>query len=250
MKRILFVITIILSYTLSVHAESEVLKQANNLYAKGQFAEAAKQYEKIISTEGVAPELYFNLGNAYFKSNEVGRSILNYERALRLDPLFEDARVNLELAQQKVVDNIVQMPTFFLGRWIETLIKLLSSNQWAYTGLVLFIFSLIFAFVFIFGSSYQLRKISFYIATFFVIISLASVVFSGIRKEQLINHQDAIVMTGVVSVKSSPDRSGTNLFELHEGTKVSIKSTLGNWTEIKLGNGNIGWVEQQNIEKI
>lgn len=250
MKRILFVITIILSYTLSVHAESDVLKQANNLYAKGQFSEAAKQYEKIISTEGVAPEIYFNLGNAYFKSNEVGRSILNYERALRLDPLFEDARFNLELAQQKVVDNIVQTPIFFLGRWIETLIKLLSSNQWVYTGSILFIVGLVFAFIFIFGSTYQLRKISFYVAAFFVIISLASVVFSGVRKEQLINHRDAIVMTGVISVKSSPDRSGTNLFELHEGTKVSIKSTLGNWTEIKLGNGNIGWVEQQNIEKI
>ena len=81
-------------------------------------------------------------------------------------------------------------------------------------------------------------------------ISVLAFVFAGIRKDQVVNHNDAIVMTGVVTVKSSPDKSGTDLFQLHEGTKVAIKSTLGNWTEIKLGNGNIGWVEQENIEKI
>jgi tetratricopeptide (TPR) repeat protein len=249
MKRII-IITVILSFVLSVQAVSPYLKQANDSYVKGQYTEAAKEYEKILSTEGVAPELYFNLGNAYYKSNEIGRSILNYERALRLNPLFEDARFNLEIAQQKVVDNVVSAPTFFIGRWIENLIKMFSSNQWVYTGLIFFILGLGFVFIFIFGSTYQLRKISFYIGAFFLAISFISVVFSGIRKEQFVSHRDAIVMTGVVTVKSSPDRSGTNLFELHEGTKVNIKSTLGNWTEIRLGNGNVGWVEQQYIEKI
>ena len=83
-----------------------------------------------------------------------------------------------------------------------------------------------------------------------LIFSVSMLIFSGIRKNQILNHDEAIVMTGVVSVKSSPDKSGTDLFQLHEGTKVSIKSTLGSWIEIKLGNGNIGWVEQMNIEKI
>lgn len=250
MKRIIFIISLILSYTLSVYADSYALRQANNLYAKGDYTGSARLYEKIIAGEGIAPEIYFNLGNAYFKSNEIGHSILNYERALRLDPMNDDARFNLELAQQKVVDNIVQSPTFFLGRWLENLIKILTSNQWVFIGLALFISCLIFSFIFIFGSTYKLRKISFYLGLFLLGVSLLSVIFAGIRKEQMINHNEAVVMVGVVTAKSSPDKSGTNLFQLHEGTKVSIKSVLGSWTEIKLGNGNIGWVEQKCIEKI
>lgn len=250
MKRSLVFITLILCFGMSVFAQSDAVKEANILYARGNFVDAAKEYEKVIKNEGFAPELYYNLGNAYYKSNEIGLSILNYERALRLSPTFDDARYNLELAQQKVVDNIVQTPTFFLGRWILNLIKLLSSNQWLYISLTVFIFTLLFVFLFLFGNSHQLRKISFYAGSILLISSLVGLTFSGIRKNQLINHDEAIVMTGVVSVKSSPDKSGTDLFQLHEGTKVTVKSTLGNWTEIKLGNGNVGWVEQSDIEQI
>ena len=125
MKRIALFLFLVLCFFTSTFAQTGTLKIANDLYVKGNFAEAAKQYEKILSTEGVAPELYYNLGNSYFKSNELGMSILNYERALRLAPGFDDARFNLEMAQLKVVDNILQTPTFFLGRWITNFIKLL-----------------------------------------------------------------------------------------------------------------------------
>lgn len=250
MKRIHLFLTVILCFSLLVLAQTGAVKQANESYAKGEYQQAVKQYEDILANEGVAPELYYNLGNAYFKTNEIGRSILNYERALRLSPNFDDARTNLALVQLKVVDNVVQAPTFFLVRWIGNLIKLLSSNQWIYLSFSLFILCLVGLFLFIFGSSRPIRKISFYTGAIFLGISILTVVFSGIRKEQMTDHHEAIVMTGVVTVKSSPDRSGTDLFQLHEGTKVNIKSTLGKWTEIKLGNGSIGWIEQVNIEKI
>lgn len=250
MKRIILFISLILCFITVGFAQSNVVKQANSLYAKGDYSSAAKQYEKILSTEGVAPELYFNLGNAYYKSNEIGRSILNYERALRLSPSYEDARFNLELAQLKVVDNTVQTSTFFLSRWIQNFIKLLNSNHWIFISITLFVLTLILAFLFIFGPTRMIRKISFYIGMFLFGISFISFIFSGIRKDQLLNHREAIVMTGVISVKSSPDKSGTDLFQLHEGTKVTVKSSLGSWYEIKLGNGNIGWVEQANVEKI
>lgn len=250
MKRIILFLSLILSFAPIAFAQSNALKQANDLYSKGDYSTAAKLYEKVLSTEGVAPELYFNLGNAYYKSNEIGRSILNYERALRLSPTFEDARVNLEIAQLKVIDNNVQVPTFFVGRWIENLIKLQNSNHWLGLSLALFLICLISAFLFVFGSTRQFRKISFYIGSVLLGISFLALIFSGIRKDQMLSHQEAVVLTGVVSVKGSPDKSGTDLFQLHEGTKVNIKSTLGSWIEIKLGNGNIGWVEQENIEKI
>ena len=214
MRRVILFLSLILCFGSVLFAQSSRVKQANDLYSKGNYSDAAKLYEKVLATEGVAPELYYNLGNAYYKLSETGKSILNYERAIRLAPTFEDAHVNLELAQLKVVDNIVQTPTFFLGRWIENLIKLLTSNQWIAVSFSVFI------------------------------------IFSDVRKDQMVNHREAIVMTGVVTVKSSPDKSGTDLFQLHEGTKVVVKSTLGKWTEIILGNGNIGWVEQDNIENI
>lgn len=250
MKSFILFIAIILSFGSLAFAQSNDLKQANELYSKGNFADAAKLYEKVLSSEGVAPELYYNLGNAYYKSNEIGHSILNYERALRLLPTFEDARYNLGIAQLKVVDNVSQNVSFFIGRWISGLIKLLNSNQWIYISLILFLTCLICTFIFIFGPTRRIRKISFYLGFILVGISFLTFIFSGIRKDQMINHRDAIIMTGVVSVKGSPDKSGTELFQLHEGTKVTIKSNLGMWTEIKLGNGNVGWVEQENIEKI
>ena len=250
MKHTILIISLILSFVVGLQAQSGALKQANSLYTKTQYADAAKQYEKVIDTEGVAPELYYNLGNAYYKSNELGKSILNYERALRLAPTYEDARYNLDIAQQKVIDNIAQNQSFFIGKWIDALIKALNSNQWFWFSLILFLLCLSSVFLFIFGSSRTIRKTSFYVGSVFLAISLLTVIFAGIRKDQLLNHREAIIMTGTVCVKGSPDKSGTDLFQLHEGTKVVVKSTLGTWVEIKLGNGNIGWVEQENIERI
>jgi len=250
MKRIILFLSFILCFGFTAFAQTGAVAMANDLYIKGDYTGAARQYEKVINSEGVAPELYYNLGNAYFKANETGLAILNYERALRLAPGFDDARYNLELAQLKVVDNVVQTPSFFIGRWIEDLIKLMTSNQWIFVSVLSFVLCLIFAFMFVFGPSRNFRKTSFYIGSVLLSISILTVVFSGVRKEQMLNHREAIVMVGVVSVKSSPDKSGTDLFQLHEGTKVSIKSTLGTWTEIRLGNGSIGWVEKVSIEKI
>jgi tetratricopeptide (TPR) repeat protein len=250
MKRIMLILSAMLSFCTLALATSTDVSQANQLYIKGNYSDAAKLYEKVLSTEGVAPELYLNLGNAYYKSNEIGRSILNYERALRLSPMYDDARVNLELAQLKVVDNNIQNNTFFVGRWIDNLIKMLDSNQWFFISFSVFLICIICSFIFVFGPIRLLRKYAFYLGLILFVFSLLSFVFSGIRKNQIMNHSEAIVMTGTISVKSSPDKSGTDLFQLHEGTKVIVKSTLGKWTEIKLGNGNIGWVEQENIEKI
>lgn len=250
MKRIFLFLSLILCFGQFAFSQMNVVKLANDLYAKGDYSNAAIQYEKILSNDGVAPEIYFNLGNAYYKSNEIGRSILNYERALRLSPSFDDARFNLELAQLKVVDNIVPSQTFFIGKWIQNLIKLLTSNQWFFFSVGVFVLCILFAFIFVFGPSRFLRKSSFYLSTVLLGVSLFTLIFSGIRKTQVCKHSEAIVMSGVISVKSSPDKSGTDLFQLHEGAKVYIKSVLGQWTEIKLANGSIGWVEQVNIERI
>lgn len=246
------IVSIILAVTamMQLNAAPGNWEQANDLYAKGKFIDASRLYEDILKEDGPAPELFYNLGNVYYKLNETARSILNYERALSMSPMYEDARVNLELANAKIVDNIALEDSFFLRHWYDVLVSLLSSNQWFWISWAMFIVFLSGVYFFIFGNSEFLRKTFFYVGLVFLAVSIITFTFSGVRKTQQITKQKAIVMTGVVVVKSSPDKSGTDLFQLHEGTKVAITSQLGDWTEIRLGNGNVGWLESSSIEGI
>lgn len=250
MKHSLSLVFFLVMVVTNGYAEQEALLKANDLYAKGQFEAAAAGYESILLNEGVAPELYYNLGNAYFKSNELGKAILNYERALRLAPDYADAKHNLEFANLKVVDNIDVNDEFFLKKWFDLLVKLRSSNGWFYFGGVIFILTLLSFLLFVFGRTVLVRKLFFYIGLTGFIITISSIVFAGIRKQQMLSHDEAVVLSGVVVVKSAPDKSGTDLYQLHEGTKVTVISILGDWFEIKPGNGNVGWVEVKNLEKI
>ena len=249
-KTIFYIVTLFTVLWQPVYGNTEAIKKANELYAAGNYSEAAQAYENIISQYGVAPELYYNLGNAYYKMNETGKSVLNYERALRLRPGYKNAEINLEFAQARVVDNVVPAPSFFIKRWISDLMKLLSSNQWFWIAAISFIVTLVFILLFVYSGTYYMRRVSFYTAAVTGVIVVISLLFSGIRKNQMLNHDSAVIMTGSVTVKSSPDKSGTDLYQLHEGTKVDVKSKLGDWTEIVLSNGNPGWVMNNSIEEI
>jgi tetratricopeptide (TPR) repeat protein len=211
---------LLVSLTASVFAQTDLITKANDLYSKGDYSAASELYEQVLKTDQVAPELYYNLANSYYKMNETGRSILNYERALRIKPNYKAARVNLEMAQQKVVDNVVQVPSFFLMRWMDFLMKLLSSNEWFVISLISLVVTIAGFMFFIFGYTLSFRKTSFYIAVVFLAFTVVGMFFSGLRKSQLMHQNEAVIMVGSVSVKSSPDKSGTDLFQLHEGTKV------------------------------
>lgn len=250
MRLIKFII-LLLALSNMLQAQTDTaLKQANDNYAAGNFETAAQQYEDIIANQGIAPELYYNLGNAYYRLDETAKAILNYERALRLRPNYKDAMVNLEFAQQKVTDNIVLTPSFFIKRWIEVIIKWLNTETWFYLSVITFVSGLAALLLFFFGSQVNFRRISFYGAVVLFGFSLLTLIFAISQKNQFEKHQHAIIMSGVVTIKSSPDRSGTDLFQLHEGTKVLLKTELGNWAEIEIGNGSLGWIEKKNIEQI
>ncbi|OIP84277.1 MAG: hypothetical protein AUK44_03190 [Porphyromonadaceae bacterium CG2_30_38_12] len=236
--------------SISLSAQNEEIKRANAAYKNKNYIEAAHQYELISKKYGVSPYLFYNTGNAYYKANEIGKSILNYERALRLAPNYEDAKTNLEFAQLKVVDNIVQVPPFFLKRWIEFIIKLVSVDGWFYISIVSLLVALACFLFFVFGNVVIWRKLSFYSAFVLLSFSLVFGISAAVRKSQFTDHSSAIVMAGVMNVKSSPDKSGTDLFQLHEGTKVLINSVLDEWVEIKVGNGNVGWVVADQLAVI
>lgn len=254
MKKILLYIYLCLVVTSVASAQAKITddglyKQANEMYKKGNYSDAAKLYEEALKT-GISPELYYNLGNAYYKTSEIGLSILNYERAIRLKPSYKEAQTNLQFVQQKVVDNLTATPGFFVKRWMLSVLECFTSNQWAAVSIFTFVLSLGLILLFAFSRERKIRKLTFYGAFFILTLSIASFIMSGLRKDQMLKHRDAIIMNGAVTAKSSPDKSGTDLFQLHEGTKVQVKSTLSNWAEIELENGAIGWVEENAIERI
>lgn len=247
MKRAYIVMCFLLVAFVSMSSNYEA---ANQAYAEGNYGQAAELYTQVLEEEGIAPEVYYNLGNAYYKQNEIGKAILNYERALRLKPFYTDAKYNLQLTQQRVVDDIQNTQKSFLSVWIESLIQSLTSNVWAYISIGCFVACALLFLSFAFAKRLILRKFSFHMAVVFILVSLLTGIFAGVARHNYVERTDAIILQGVATVKSAPDMSGTDLFVLHEGTKVRIADVVGDWYEIHLANGNRGWIEKQMLERI
>ncbi len=225
-----------------------LLSEANQLYSDGSYAEAAKAYEEIIA-EQPNSEAYYNLGNAYFKQDELAQAILAYERCLRLDPRNKDAKYNLAFAQSRIIDNVEDNQAFFIKSWLQAIRNTLREKTWMNISIITFLLVLIGFLLFALSKEQWLRKTAFYVALVSLIISISSCANAGSlhRRDNL--RQEAIITQGIVNVKASPDRSGTELFTLHEGTKVTIHETLGDWCNIHVGN-NVGWMKISSLERI
>jgi tetratricopeptide (TPR) repeat protein len=221
---------------------------ANTQYAEGNYAEAVIQYEQIVATQPSA-EVYYNLGNAYFKQGELANAILAYERALRHDPTHKDAKHNLQFAQSRIIDNIQDTQSFFLSNWLKAIRNALSLQTWIILSIALFVYTLIALFLFAFSQSVWLSKTSFYTSILALVISISACINAGSLHKRDTERAEAIITQGIVNAKSSPDRSGTDLFTIHEGTKVEITETLGDWCCIHVGN-YIGWMPLAHLERI
>lgn len=220
----------------------------NAYYAEGNYADAITQYQQLVDQQPSA-EAYYNLGNAHFKQGDLAQSILAYERALRIEPSFKDAQHNLQFAQSKIVDNIEDTNSFFLSNWMKALRNALSQQVWMWLSICLFIFMLVGVFVFFFGHNVWLRKIAFYASIIALLISILACVNAGSLNKRDTQREEAIITQGIVNVKSSPDASGTDLFTIHEGTKVVITDVIGEWCCVHVGD-NIGWMQIIHLEKI
>ena len=222
-----------------------------NAYAAEQWAEAAGCWNSIVSLGVEAPELYYNLGNAYFKQDEIARAILNYERALKLDPSYSDARFNLEFAGESVQDKIESVPEFFLEVWGRKACWLLPSNAWA--GLFIFFLAvlLVMVLLFLLGRTTATRRTGFIAGIAAFLLAALCLDFAFWQRTDYRNADSAIVMRAVTSVKSSPGSdSAKDLFILHEGTKVKLLDQVGEWHNIELSDGRQGWMKTSDLEVI
>lgn len=225
--------------------------EADSAYIKNDFANAVNLYESILTNEGESADIYYNLGNSYYKMNNIAKAVLNYERALLLNPGDGDTRFNLEMAKSKTVDKVTPPSEMFFVTWTQSLINSMSERAWARTGIITFILTILTLVLFIFGKQVVLKKIGFISAICFFVICILANIFASEQKAELVNHENAIIMAPSVTVKSTPNESGTDLFILHEGRKVMIKdNTMKEWKEIRLEDGNVGWVPTNVIEII
>lgn len=224
--------------------------RGNEYYQNGNFQAAIIEYQQILDRGYESWQVYFNLGNAYFKRHELGNAILNYERARKLDPENEDVNFNLELANLSVVDRVPEMPQFFVFAWISDFIHLLNLKTLAILTLALYLVFMAFLIAKIIVNSGRGRRL------FFTAIFLSGIVFAvfagtlAVRVYQNETKVEAILLASKVDVKSAPSSDGTDLFTIHEGVKFEIKDHSGDWLEIRLADGKIGWLKQEAAEVI
>lgn len=223
---------------------------ANVAYNQKKYAQAITLYEDL-QQEGYADAMvYYNLGNAYYKDNQLAKSLLWYERALRLEPSNEDIKHNIDFVNQQTIDKMEIQPEFFLKTWISAIRGLFPAKVWAIISIVLGIILCASIALMLIISYVGWRKVFFTIACVSFVFMVFSIAFAGLQTKNMNRTDEAIIMQKILTVKSTPDASGTDLFTVHEGLKVQITDQVGNWIEVRFANGNKGWIIMESVEVI
>ena len=250
MKKIYFSLLFVFASVLA-YGQETTKAQADSAYINNDYASAVYLYEDILANQGESADIYYNLGNSYYKMDNIAKAILNYEKALMLNPGNGDIRFNLELAQSKTVDKVTPMSEVFLVTWMKSLTNTMSEQGWSKLAIASFILMLLGLVLYFFSKKIAMKKIGFISALCLMLVCILANVFASSQKSKAQSHSSAIIMEPSVTVKSTPNEGGTELFILHEGRKVMIKdNTMREWKEIQLEDGNAGWVPASVIEII
>lgn len=250
MKKIYFILPLLFVSLWGWAAPDSLEMRAEQFYREGKYAESAETYHKILSEGFESADLYYNLGNAYYKMGENTRAILNYERALLLNPADDMVRYNLKMARNAVVDKIDVLPELFLVRWYKAVETNFSADQWGYVSVALFILFLVMAALFFYSRSIAVKKTGFVVGIIAFLLTFLTIFFAMRQDQRITEREYAIITTPSVTVKGAPDNSGTSLFLIHEGLKVRVVGQVGEWYNIRLADGNEGWVAKSDLEKI
>lgn len=225
-------------------------QNADDCYKKGNYQQAITDYKELLK-HGVSADLYYNLGNAYYRSDNLAKAILCYERASEMSPGDKDIRFNLQFANSKTIDKITLSDENVFVNWYNSIVNLTGIDTWAKISIVCIILALILMLIYLFAFSVGARKVGFFGSIVFIVIFLFSTLFAWQQKTRLENRCGAIIMVPSVSIKSTPTNNGADSFILHEGTKVNITdNSMKGWKEIRVGDGREGWIKSSAIEFI
>ena len=225
MKKYIPIIGLLL-LSINIFASSEIIEKANKAYIDGAYTEAIELYSGLVDEGYEAFELYYNLGNSYFKNGDIARSIYFFEKAKKLKPGDSDTFFNLKVANTKITDRIEIVPDFIIVRWIKSVYNMFSADAWARLSIVFFIVLFVCLTIFFLTSIMYLKKISFYSGIFALVLTIFSLIFAYTQYQNVTSTKEAIVFSLTITVKSSPNESSTDLFVIHEGLKVKIKESF------------------------
>lgn len=244
-RRVVFLLLFVVSFFISKASEhnTDLLQKAEKAYDQKKYKEAIAAYEELVKAGYKSHQLYFNLGNAYYRNNELGKAIYHYELARKLNPDDEDVRINLGIANGKTIDKINVRENFFVTVVKSNILSTFSTSAWAWLSIISLFLTCLLVFLFFFNTNSVIKRVAFVLG----LLALVSVFltyalgYSSLRSKQQNNY--AIILNKEVKIMNEPNPGAVSKFTLHEGTKVNIIENNGDWLLIKIDNGNEGWVK-------
>ena len=245
--KLLFAFLLLIPGLLLAQDPEALFQQANQAYQQQNFEKAAVLYQQIISQGYESRDVYYNLGNCYYRLNQVGQSVLYYEKALKLDPHDADVRYNLELVNLKVIDRIEVPPRLFLFEFWDELKNFYSLAQLTRLVVLLFAITILLIIIWLFVKQYRLKR---WLISLVAVLGFLTIFWSYILVIQIhrfTEQRQAVVLVSSVTVRSAPDDSSTDVFILHEGVKVHLDELRSEWVKISLADGKSGWLRTENL---
>lgn len=246
----LFVITVSDSFPYQDVSPESLMERANKLYLEKKYDDAILIYEQLVSEGYESTELFYNLGNAYYKISKPGFAVLNYERALKLSPSDEDIIHNIDLVNSRLVDKVDSLPEFFLFSWWESLLSLFSLTGWSYIAYTLLLLVLGFVIFYFFAGSSNQQKISVIGGGVSLIFLLIIISLLAVKLNREVNIKSGVIIVQVVTAKLAPDEKSNDAFIIHEGLKVKVEDKVEHWFKIRLQDGKVGWLPDVSVKII
>jgi len=247
LKKVVYIFILLLSLSASAQ-QNALFDSATKAYNAGEYQSAVDIYLEILESGKHSPELYYNLGNAYYKLNQIAPSIYYYEKALLLKPNDVEIKNNLGYAQNMTLDAIDTMPETGFTKIYNSVLRLLSFDQWAYVAVVFMILFVLLYIAFYYFRFSSRKRLSFILSIVSLFFSIIAVVFAYVEYNAYQAERYAIVFAKESSVKSEPNVKSQEAFELHEGTKVNVLDELNQWKKIQIVDGTVGWIPAEDIK--
>ena len=253
MNKVKILLFVVMIFPQLINAKVEpqnLMQQANSLYKEGQYQNAVDLYNEILDSGYESEAVFFNLGNAYFRLDNLGYAIVNYEKALKLAPDDEDINYNLLIANARTVDKIKELPKLFIVEWWEVLVTSLSINNWLVITVFFYYILLLTIAGYFLIRKFRLQRFLAYwgIANIIIVILLSGLLFARINREASTDY--GVLLESTITVKQSPNEKSSDVFVIHEGIKFAIEDRLDNWAKIKLADGKVGWLPENTFAKI